>query len=63
LRQAGVSSLGVALGGDAGLDLRLSQVWEVAINYRESHAVLSSTRGASFLDVERYLTLRVIGSF
>jgi hypothetical protein len=63
LREAGVSSVGVALGGDAAANLQLSPVWEVAINYRESHAMLSSTRGASFLDVERYLTLRVIGSF
>jgi hypothetical protein len=64
LKTAGVSSQGVALGGDATLEAQISQVWSVRINYRESHALLGATRGSvSFEDVERYLTLRVVGSF
>jgi hypothetical protein len=54
----------VALGGDASLDAQLSQVWSLRISYRESHALLSASRGSvSFQDVERYLTLRAVGSF
>jgi hypothetical protein len=61
---AGVSSQGVALGGDASVDAQISRVWSIRINYRESHALLSASRGnVSFEDVERYLTLRAVGSF
>jgi|GEM_PF-6456165 len=64
VKNAGVSSSGVALGGDASVEAQVSQVWSVRINYRESHALLSATRGSvSFSDVERYLTLRAVGSF
>lgn len=61
---AGVSSSGVALGGDATVEAQVSQTWSFRLNYRESHAMLGATRGTvSFLDVERYLTLRVVGGF
>lgn len=64
LVNAGISSQGVALGGDAGVDAQISQAWSFGINYRESHALLSASRGSvSFADVERYLTLRAVGSF
>jgi hypothetical protein len=64
VKNAGVSSSGVALGGDASVEAQVSQVWSLRINYRESHALLSATRGSvSFSDVERYLTLRAVGSF
>lgn len=64
VKNAGVSSSGVALGGDASVEAQFSQVWSLRINYRESHALLSATRGSvSFSDVERYLTLRAVGSF
>lgn len=64
VRNAGISSSGVALGGDASVEAQLSQVWSFRIHYRESHALLSATRGSvSFQDVERYLTLRAVGSF
>jgi hypothetical protein len=64
LKTAGLSSQGVALGGDATVEAQISQVWSFRINYRESHALLSAARGSvSFQDVERYLTLRVVGSF
>jgi hypothetical protein len=64
LAETGVSSSGFALGGDASIDARLSQTWTLGVNYRESHAMLSALRGSvSFLDVERYVTLRAVGSF
>ena len=64
LVNAGLSGQGVALGGDAGVDAQISRVWTFGINYRQSHALLSATRGSvSFQDVERYLTVRAVGSF
>ena len=61
---AGLSSQGVALGGDASLEAQVSEVWSFRVTYRESHALLSAARGTvSFHDVERYLTLRAVGSF
>jgi hypothetical protein len=64
LVNAGVSSQGVALGGDGSIEAQISQTWSFGINYRESHALLSAARGSvSFQDVERYLTLRAVGSF
>jgi hypothetical protein len=64
VKNAGVSSSGVALGGDASVEAQISRAWSLRINYRESHALLSATRGSvSFSDVERYLTLRAVGSF
>ena len=64
LKNVGVSSSGVALGGDASVEAQVSLVWSFRIHYRESHALLSAARGnVSFQDVERYLTLRAVGSF
>ena len=64
VKNAGVSASGVALGGDASVEAQVSQIWSFRIQYRESHALLSATRGSvSFQDVERYLTLRAVGSF
>ena len=64
LTTAGVSSQGVALGAEGSVDAQISQVWSLGVHYRESHALLAAARGSvSFQDVERYLTLRVVGSF
>lgn len=64
LLNAGVGSSGPAIGGDVGADVRLSQMWSLGLNYRESHALLPASRGdIAFRDVERYLTLRATGSF
>jgi hypothetical protein len=64
LTTAGLSSQGVALGGDASLEAQVSEVWSFRVTYRESHALLAAARGTvSFHDVERYLTLRAVGSF
>jgi hypothetical protein len=64
LRDAGVSASGVALGGDMGIDARLSSAWSLGVNYHEAHALLGVSRpDLSFADVERYVTLRGAGSF
>lgn len=63
LLKTGVNSQGVALGGDVAVLLQLSSVWGVGVNYRESHALITTTRGFTFTDVERYMTLRLSGTF
>jgi hypothetical protein len=63
LRATGVNSQGVALGGEATLNVTLSDHWQAGVSYRESHALISSASGATFKDTERYLTLRGTGSF
>jgi hypothetical protein len=63
IRSQGVDRQGLALGGELTLSLELSQVWAVALHFRESHAFVSSTRDVSFEDVERYLTARLTGMF
>lgn len=63
LVDSGVSSQGIALGGEASVDLQLSSVWGLGIHYRESHAVIGTTRDSQFTDIERYLTLRLTGTF
>lgn len=64
LRDAGVSASGVALGGDMGIEARLSSAWSLGVNYHEAHALLGVSRpDLSFADVERYVTLRGAGSF
>jgi hypothetical protein len=63
LRIDGVYAQGVALGAEATLTVELSDVWSLALNYRESHALASSTRGTEFQDIERYMTLRASGTF
>jgi len=63
LRATGVSSQGAAFGGEATINVALSSQWQLGVNYRESHAAISTTRDTKFKDVERYLTLRGTGSF
>jgi hypothetical protein len=52
----GVSSPGVALGGEASLQFRLSQRFLLDVSYRQSNALASTTGSASFRDVERFVT-------
>jgi hypothetical protein len=63
LRDSGVNSQGIAIGGEAALTVDVSKVWAFALAYRESHAIVNTTRGVTFEDVERYLTIRVSGAF
>lgn len=52
---------GAAVGGELVLELSLGPMRALALCYRESHALLA--RGASFRDVERYLTVRIEEAF
>jgi hypothetical protein len=57
-----LSSLGVgspiwAFGAEAGLDVRLSQRIVIQLSFREAHAVVRSTYGGSFEDIERFVLL------
>jgi hypothetical protein len=57
----GVSSPSFALGVEASLEFRLSSTFLLEIEYRQSNAFASSTIGPSFLDVERFATVRLAG--
>ncbi|MET0388370.1 MAG: hypothetical protein ABW321_20530 [Polyangiales bacterium] len=63
LRATGVSSQGVALGGDVSAGVVLSKAFSVGLNYRQSHALITTNRGFTFSDVERYFTVRIVGTF
>jgi hypothetical protein len=63
LRDTGLNSQGVALGGEASLTVELSTVWALGLAYQESHAIVNTMRGVTFEDVERYATIRVSGAF
>ena len=63
LLATGVNPQGFAWGGELGIHAVLSSAWGIGLNYRESHAFASTTRSMTFTDVERYLTLRVVGTF
>ena len=63
LTSTGVNSQGVAIGGEAAVELALSDTWALGLTYRESHALVGSTRSVSFEDIERFLTARITGSF
>jgi hypothetical protein len=63
LRDTGLNSQGIALGGEAALMVELSKVWALGLAYQESHAFVNTMRGVTFEDVERYLTMRVSGAF
>jgi hypothetical protein len=57
----GVSAPGVAYGGEASLEFRLSTTFLLEVQYRQSNAVSSTKVGPSFLDVERFATVRLAG--
>jgi hypothetical protein len=63
IKQEGVDSKGFALGGEADLTFAFNQSWALGLHYRESHALVSSTSSVSFTDVERYMTLRILGTY
>ena len=63
LQDQGVESQAIALGGEVALSLRLGAVIGFELCYRESHGFASTTRtSAAFEDVERFATLRLLGS-
>jgi hypothetical protein len=63
LWKTGLSSQGVALGGEAAIGAQFAKAWSVGVNYRESHALISTVHAMTFTDVERYVTARLTGAF
>jgi hypothetical protein len=57
----GVNQPGVALGGEASLSFRLHEGFLIDLRYRQSNALASSSGSESFLDVERFATLCLVG--
>ena len=51
---------GIAGGGEATLDVRLSAVVYLVATYRESHARLASSWASQLTDVERFATLSAV---
>jgi hypothetical protein len=63
LQDEGTASQAIAIGGEAALALQLGAVIGIELCYRESHGFASTTRTtALFEDVERFATLRLLGS-
>lgn len=63
LRDGGTDSQGFALGGEAALRVEVGAGIALEIGYRESHAFAGNVgEGASFEDVERFATVRLVGS-
>jgi hypothetical protein len=59
--QGGVSSPSFAIGAEAALEFRLSTTFLLEVEYRQSNAAASSKVSHSFLDIERFATLRLAG--
>jgi hypothetical protein len=60
LRAAGaLDPAGVALGGEASLDIRIARGWGVALTYRGSRGSIPSALGGSLIDTEHFLTLQL----
>ncbi|MEY4581042.1 MAG: hypothetical protein RL701_5745 [Pseudomonadota bacterium] len=63
LWKSGLSSQGMALGGEVAVGAQFAKAWSVGVNYRESHALIATTYDMTFTDVERYVTARLTGAF
>jgi hypothetical protein len=61
LTDNGVKLPGFAFGGEASLEFRLSTTFVLEVQYRQANAVASAAVGPSFLDIERFATLRLAG--
>lgn len=61
LTDHGVSVPGFAYGGEASIEFRLSSTFLIEVHYRQSNAVGSVAAGPSFLDIERFATVRLAG--
>lgn len=60
LEERGVASSGIAFGGEAELELTLSEKLALELSFREAHAIMSSSQGDSASDVERFSTARLV---
>lgn len=61
LRHLGsTASAGLGIGGEAALDIRLTENVDLVLSYRESRATIATSWSADFLDNERFATARVV---
>jgi hypothetical protein len=58
-RIGATDGFGFAVGGEASLRVRLAEWLRLALEYRESHVFLQSSRPDPFADIERYVLLGV----
>jgi hypothetical protein len=56
---AGLQQVGIGFGGEASLDVRLTDAVQLGLEYRESHALVASGWGNDFIDLERYALARI----
>jgi hypothetical protein len=61
LRERDVADTGVSVGGEAALTVGVMDALSIELSYREAHALLSSPDGDAG-DVERFVTLRAVGT-
>jgi hypothetical protein len=59
----GLSPVGVGVGGEVALEMRLVDPVYLGLAYRESHIFVGSNLGSSFTDMERYLIVRGVVRF
>lgn len=57
--RTGLATSGLGFGAELALDIRLSDWLHLGLDYRESHATLGTTWGASFSDVLRFADVRL----
>jgi hypothetical protein len=57
---SGIAHTGVGFGGELSLDVRLTTLVGLRIEYRESHVALGTAWARSLSDVERFGALRVV---
>jgi hypothetical protein len=59
LKERGMDAMGVALGGEAALELSLGRHISVHASYREAWSVIASSQARSFKDIARFATAGV----
>jgi hypothetical protein len=59
LKERGVDAMGVALGGEAALDLAIGRHLTVHASYREAWSMIASSQARSFKDIARFATAGV----
>jgi hypothetical protein len=55
----GLSSVGVGIGGEANLDVRISKQFYIGVAFRESRVNVSTAWGLNFFELERLIALKL----
>jgi hypothetical protein len=56
---AALQQVGIAFGGEASFDVRLTDAVQLGLEYRESYGLVASDWGNDFIDLERYALARI----